>query len=228
MNWLNNKYTNWYNRIIRNAQSRELDTYYEIHHIVPKSLGGTNQKSNLVKLTAKEHYVCHLLLMKMYSDKKAKQKMASAFLYMSKVRNDHTKRRYTSILYERHKIIRQKILSEQMSGSGNPMFGKVHSEKTRNKISNARIGVNTNTSELIERKRNKWLSNNPNYNPEIRQRMNEKQSKNYIVIDPSGNTIEVKNLKQFCIENNLHNGNMCSVAKGKLNHYKGWTCKYIS
>ena len=75
MNWLNNKYTNWYNRIIRNAQSRELDTYYEIHHIVPKSLGGTNQKSNLVKLTAKEHYVCHLLLMKMYSDKKAKQKM---------------------------------------------------------------------------------------------------------------------------------------------------------
>lgn len=227
MKWLNNKYTKWYEQIIRNAQTRELETYYEVHHIIPKSLNGTNKKSNLVRLTAKEHYVCHLLLMKMYDNKKAKQKMASAFLYMSKVRNDHTKRRYTSRLYEHHKLIRQKILSEQMSGSGNPMFGRIHSKTTRRKISEARMGVNTNTEESIKKKRERWLTNNPNYDPHIRQNMSLIQSKEYIVTDPHGKIFIIKNLKQYCKDNNLNNGNMCSVAKGKLNHYKGWKCEYL-
>lgn len=39
--------------------------YYERHHIVPKCLGGTNAKSNLVYLTAEEHWIAHLLLVKL-------------------------------------------------------------------------------------------------------------------------------------------------------------------
>lgn len=38
--------------------------YFETHHIVPKSLGGTDDKNNLVNLTAREHYIAHLLLVK--------------------------------------------------------------------------------------------------------------------------------------------------------------------
>lgn len=64
--YLSNKYTRWYNQIISNATNRgSPNTYFEIHHIIPKSLGGTNQKSNLVKLTAREHFICHRLLTKM-------------------------------------------------------------------------------------------------------------------------------------------------------------------
>lgn len=40
--------------------------YYENHHILPKCLGGTNDKENLVLLTAKEHLVAHWLLTKIY------------------------------------------------------------------------------------------------------------------------------------------------------------------
>ena len=36
--------------------------YKERHHIVPKCLGGTNEKDNLIDLYAKEHYEAHRLL----------------------------------------------------------------------------------------------------------------------------------------------------------------------
>lgn len=55
--------------------------YCETHHIIPKSLGGTNEKSNLVNLTAREHYIAHVLLFKLYkqlNDKNAFIKMAYA------------------------------------------------------------------------------------------------------------------------------------------------------
>ena len=65
--YLQNKYTQWYYNIIQQAQSRILspDVDVEKHHIMPSSLGGNNSKSNIVPLTPREHFVCHLLLTKM-------------------------------------------------------------------------------------------------------------------------------------------------------------------
>jgi hypothetical protein len=59
-------YLKIYNNIIergklRGHSKKELDGYYESHHIKPKCLGGKDCKNNLVLLTAKEHYICHLL-----------------------------------------------------------------------------------------------------------------------------------------------------------------------
>jgi hypothetical protein len=63
--FLTNKYTTWYYRIIENAKIRLLNGYTERHHIIPKSLGGSDNSENIVTLTAKEHFVCHRLLTKM-------------------------------------------------------------------------------------------------------------------------------------------------------------------
>ena len=64
--FLENKYTTWYERIISNRKSYPLvGCYTEIHHIVPRSLGGSNDLTNLVALSAREHYLCHKLLTKM-------------------------------------------------------------------------------------------------------------------------------------------------------------------
>lgn len=53
--FLHNKYFNWYFNIISAAQLRsEAEGYFEKHHIIPKALGGSNRKENLVKLTPKE------------------------------------------------------------------------------------------------------------------------------------------------------------------------------
>lgn len=49
-----------------------------IHHIIPRSLGGTNEKSNLKKLTVRQHFIAHWMLAKAYNT----GKMWSAFRVM--------------------------------------------------------------------------------------------------------------------------------------------------
>lgn len=55
-----------YYELINKAKSQNIDDNirYETHHIIPRSLGGTNDKSNLVKLTPEEHYMAHYYLWK--------------------------------------------------------------------------------------------------------------------------------------------------------------------
>lgn len=91
MIFIDNKYTNWYFSIILSAQQRILpdNMYSETHHIIPKSLGGSNTSDNLVKLTAKEHYICHLLLVKMTSDKNQYRMVQAMFAFMSWNNTNH-------------------------------------------------------------------------------------------------------------------------------------------
>lgn len=58
-------YQKIYAALIDRAVGRSIDGYFEKHHVVPKCLGGGNEKSNIVKLTAEEHFVAHQLLVKM-------------------------------------------------------------------------------------------------------------------------------------------------------------------
>lgn len=64
-------YIRIYKQIIENARNLESQrlvdkTYVEEHHIVPKCMGGLDVDSNLVYLTAREHFICHWLLFKKY------------------------------------------------------------------------------------------------------------------------------------------------------------------
>ena len=52
----------------QNKQPSKPD-YFERHHIVPKSLGGTNEKTNLIRLTPEDHFFAHLLLAKIHGGK---------------------------------------------------------------------------------------------------------------------------------------------------------------
>ena len=61
-------YKKHYNLLINRAKGRTLEGYSEKHHIIPKCMGGSDSKDNLVRLTAEEHYVAHQLLVKMYPD----------------------------------------------------------------------------------------------------------------------------------------------------------------
>ena len=47
------------------AKDADNYVYYEKHHIIPKCMGGSDERSNLVYLTAEEHWLAHLLLVKM-------------------------------------------------------------------------------------------------------------------------------------------------------------------
>jgi hypothetical protein len=69
MMFLDNKSTRLYFKICANAESRQTQSEerYEKHHVIPKFLGGENHKT--VKLTVREHYICHLLLTRMLEGK---------------------------------------------------------------------------------------------------------------------------------------------------------------
>jgi 5-methylcytosine-specific restriction endonuclease McrA len=101
MIFIDNKYTRVYYAIIDRAQTRTIPkTFTEKHHVIPRSLGGSEAKSNLVVLTAREHFLCHWLLVKM-TQGKAKRSMSHA-LRMMLAKNKRIDGRYIpkSKLYE--------------------------------------------------------------------------------------------------------------------------------
>ena len=61
-------YKKLYFNIIRNRRNNPLptDEYGEVHHIKPHSFGGLDTPNNLIRLSAREHFIVHFLLYKMY------------------------------------------------------------------------------------------------------------------------------------------------------------------
>lgn len=84
--------------------------YTEKHHIIPKCMGGDNTTSNIAVLTAREHFVCHRLLIRMTSGKD-KQKMAFAIRMFLRKNPKHDRPVVNSNTYEYIK----RIYSENMS-----------------------------------------------------------------------------------------------------------------
>lgn len=60
----NEKYTLKYLSFIEDCRKIQFDGYTEKHHIIPKSFKGTDDSFNIIVLSARHHYVAHLLLMK--------------------------------------------------------------------------------------------------------------------------------------------------------------------
>lgn len=77
-------YKKQYDALVATRKRRTLKEgeYYEHHHIIPKCVGGTDTADNMVTLSAREHYIAHWLLTKMYP---SEWKLMYAFYQMSKV-----------------------------------------------------------------------------------------------------------------------------------------------
>jgi hypothetical protein len=136
-----NKYKQWYTNITERAKNRYLDSYTESHHIVPRSLGGGDEANNLVNLTAREHFVCHWLLVKMTTGQEH-HKMLNA-LRMMRAEKQGQQRYNTKITARVYESIKQEyaeLQSKQFTGTGNGFYGKTHTEEARKRISKANKG----------------------------------------------------------------------------------------
>lgn len=89
---------------------------------------------------------------------------------------------------------------ETLNNMSQSLKGRIISKEWANKISDSNKG---------KKKPKDWIDN---------------KSLDWIVIDPNNNTIQIRNLKQFCRDNDLGFPNMVNVSKGIRTHHKGWKC----
>lgn len=190
--FIENKYTRWYNSIISAAKQRtEIAGYYEKHHIIPKSLGGNNSKENLVKLTSREHFICHWLLTKMTT---GKDKISTAYAckrMMHGIGKNQERYRISSRIYENLKNNLNQSLKE-----------RVFTDQWRKKLSeSAKVRVANESEEIKQFKREKMIrlnkarkgikkpyqtgENNPFVREDVKEKIKQSNIEKYGYPNPS-------------------------------------------
>jgi len=168
-------YQKIHNQIIDRAKSRILYGYKERHHIISRCLGGTDDPSNIVLLTAREHFIIHKLLCKIYPNE---DKLFFAYRMMAVMKNSKDNKRdyYISAReFEEIRILANEKIGNAARGRKMPprpkevidkliatkkLNGYRHSDETKKKISEK----NTGRQFSNEHRKNlsKVLSGNPN------------------------------------------------------------------
>lgn len=197
-----NKYYNTYVRLIQKRLSEKVDVdiYCETHHILPISLGGTNEVTNLVKLTAKEHYIAHLLLTKFICGKD-RYKVLNAFFCMNMKSKNTIDRYQSSRLY---KELKEELSVEKSNFQkklwSDPEYKKLMTQKAKvswyNGSREKQIQYMKDNSPFRikeihdktlktrkERNTNVWITNNPMKNKEKALQIagKRKGNKHYLV-----------------------------------------------
>lgn len=157
---LTNKYSKLYYTITSNAKQRLSEGYTETHHIIPQSLGGSNDRDNLVELTAREHFICHWLLIKM-TEGDERGKMLYALNGM-KAENKYQQRYHTKItarVYEKYRIENAENHSKRMKGRKAWNKGIPQTEEHKEKNRQAALLRPPKSQETIE----KWKESRSGY-----------------------------------------------------------------
>jgi hypothetical protein len=229
-----NKYSQTYYNIIERAKSRLKHGYTESHHILPKSLGGTNDPDNLVNLTAREHYICHLLLTK-FTEGIAYQKMSYALHRITNKKENYIK---SSRIYEMIRVAHSTMLSESMKGvsflerCGVPYAHEISEyQKERIRESNKnRLWTDEMRKKMSDSQKQRYKERpetfvKPEWKPESRKKISESRKKNsakYTFVHPEhgefvGSTGDLAREYNFSKTAEAY-----KLVKGFYKSYKGW------
>jgi hypothetical protein len=188
------EYLKIYNQIIERAKTRQLEGYKEIHHILPKCLGGLNIKENLVELTAREHFLCHMLLCEIYP-KENKLKHALFLMSIGKQKIKENQYVIGSRVYERLKTEYSQFLT-----------GKSQTQKTKDKKSKSMLKIwddkTKNERSLIGLKtwETRRINGNGNLTPEHKEKIkNALKGKD----NTKANNSRKKIILQYDLKNNF-------------------------
>lgn len=132
---------NRYTQFIGSLRGQPVDGYAEVHHIVPRSLGGSDDADNLIRLTARQHYVAHWMLARALGGSAAR-----AFFMMSNFG------KYGQVNSTTYAMARQEYaeqVSQQLKGKPSQC---PFSEETKQKMREAKLGRKL-TPEHIEKVR---------------------------------------------------------------------------
>lgn len=129
-------YQNQYTALIKSAQLNPFSGYTDKHHIIPQSMGGTNDIDNLVLLSAKQHFVAHHLLYKIHRNRE----MTNAFFLMCNVKRGGARFKITSKQYEVLREEKRQCQKDIMTGQPSRAKGKKWSEESKAKLSASQMG----------------------------------------------------------------------------------------
>ena len=134
-------YQKIYNNLINRAARRISEGYVEKHHIVPRCLGGTDAKENIISLYPEEHYLAHQLLVKIHPNN---YKLIRA-AHMMTVNSKHTRRSNKSFgwLRRANALAMSVSMKEYQKENGHPkgMLGKTLTAEHKKAISLVSKGV---------------------------------------------------------------------------------------
>lgn len=140
-------YRRHYDLLIDRARNRRLTGYFERHHVVPKCMGGGNEKANIVCLTAEEHFVAHQLLVKMHPESSKLLWAISAMRHATKrhARNNRMygwlRRRFAEAISKATSgLKRSPEARARMAAAARGRKRKPHTAETRAKMSAAAKG----------------------------------------------------------------------------------------
>ena len=119
-------YQDHYNRLIETRKSRSIveNTCYERHHIIMRSMGGTDDSENIVKLTPREHFIAHWLLWRIHRNS------STGFAFSMMCRNNKHRKISSRQYQEMREALSVAFKTIDRKGDKNAMWGKKHSAET--------------------------------------------------------------------------------------------------
>lgn len=217
-------YHKHYNSLIKKAGNRnwQKGSYFENHHITPKSEGGSNDPSNLVKLTAREHFLAHWLLHRMDPESLSR---AHSFWRMCRGRGKVLPENWITVssrVYEEARLAHSKAISKQLKGR----------KKTPEHVAKV-VAATTGKKRSVEAKakmskaaKQRGLSPGFYKMLETREQQNQKQQIPVLMLDPAtGATIKTfESLKAAAnyVNRNIANISIAIKRGSKCANYR-WT-----
>lgn len=171
-------YQKIYNNLIDRARSRTSKGYVEKHHILPRCLGGTDAKENIISLYPEEHYLAHLLLCKIYT---GNQKLLYAAMNMSTGSMMNNGKRNNKAYGWLRRQYAESMLGDNNPARKNPNLqkeaakkrvGQKRTEETKARMSAAQKG--RTFSEETKRKMAEAAKNRPPISEETRAKLSKK------------------------------------------------------
>lgn len=103
-------------------------------------------------------------------------------------------------------------------------YVKNHTEETKRLISEMKKGHKQSAEHIEKVRQTRIGKKQTDYQ---KQRAKESLECSWLVTTPEGKEINIVNLRQFCIQNGLDQGNMVKVSQGIIKQNKGWKCVKI-
>jgi len=173
------------------------------HHIIPRHIGGTDDPSNLIKVTVEEHAEIHRKLFEAHGrwqDELAWKAIAG--------------------------IIPCQDVVQEAARMGGRMtkdhWSSERKEKAREMMKGNQINKGRKLSEEHKAKINATGRKQPQSQ---KDKVSAALSKQWKITDPSGKSFVVTNLTSYCRDTGLDSGNMMKVASGIINQNKGYKCE---